>query len=106
MAEMKEAFRPRRDLKYFNAMASTSSAGGDVVGFGVGASESEGDSLGVPKGGDTRVWLSVEADCVVLNAVSSAEDAEADTGGGWAMKVNGLETEVPAPKPANPANLG
>lgn len=80
-----------------NAIASVS-AGEDVAGFGRDASESEGNNAGVPNDGDTS--------CVGLNAVSSAEDAEAYTGSGWAVNVNGLDAEVPAPKPTNPPNLG
>lgn len=88
--------RPRRDLKYFNV--SVSSAGGDVAGFGGKGSDSEGPSLGAPKNGDTEVGVG----CADLNVVSNAEGAAR---AGWAVKVNGLDAEVPAPKPTNPPNL-
>lgn len=93
-------------MKYLNTMAFVSSAGGDVAGFGGDASESEEDSLGVPKDGDTKVVVSVGVDRVDLNVVLRAEGGEVDAGGDWAVKVNGLDAEVPAPKPTNPANLG
>ena len=93
-------------MKYLNATTSVSSAGGDVAGFGGDASVCRGDGLGAPNNGDTRVGLSVGVDCVGLNAVSDAEDTDVDTGDGWAVKVNGLDVEVPAPKPTKAPNLG
>ena len=90
--------RPRSDLKYLNATASVSSAGEDVAGFEGDASTSRGDGVCAPKNGDTMGVGSVG-----LNAVS---DAEVDTTGGWAVKVNGLGAGVPAPKPIKPPNFG
>lgn len=103
IAERKDTLRPRRDLKYLNATVSVSSAGGDVAGFEGDASESRRDGLGTPSDGNTMAGLDVGADCVSLNTVSDAEDAEADTGDGWVVKVNGL---APAPKPTKPPNFG
>jgi hypothetical protein len=83
-------------LKYFKATPSISSAGGDTAGKG---SDSEGPSLGAPKNGDTKVGVV----CADLNVVSNTEGAARASG--WAVKVNGLDAEVPAPNPTNPPNL-
>ena len=101
IAEMKETFRPRRDLKYLNATMSISSAGGGAAGFGREAPESEGTRLGAPKNGDTEVG----AGCADLTVVSNAKEEGANTAGGWAVKENGLDADVPAPNPTNPPNF-
>lgn len=80
---------------------SVSSVGGEIGGFGGKTSELAGAGLGALKNGDTE-----GVDCGGLNALSNAEGEEVDMTGGWAVKVNGLDVEVPIPKPEKAPNLG
>jgi hypothetical protein len=94
IAERKEALRPRRDLKYLNATGFVSPAAVDVAGFGEKASESMEAGFGAPKKDGTAAGVGCAGE-------------GADTASGCVAKVNVLlDTEVPAPKPTNPTNLG